>query len=186
MLSKASSRMYILRVCKSYGYSKDQLNNLFNSLIMSVFLCEVEAWGAACQWKFLDKIDRFLKRAHRFGFTTKKTAILDLIKNRDSELFKNVISGDHILPKRRCVLRECKHDFILPRVKTERFGWSSYVIWFVLHIRVEAWVAQVISYSGIDEGNSNTSFSVWIVGRNGRMGMVSLTNSFKFCSLNWK
>ena len=114
--------MYILRVCKSYGYSKDQLNNLFNSLIMSVFLCEVEAWGAAYQRKFLDKIDRFLKRAHRFGFTTKKTAILDLIKNRDSELFKNVISGDHILPKRRCVPRECKHDFILPRVKTERFG----------------------------------------------------------------
>ena len=121
MLSKASSRMYILRVCKSYGYSKDQLNNLFNSLIMSVFLCEVEAWGAACQRKFLDKIDRFLKRAHRFGFTTKKTAILDLIKNRDSQLSKNVISGDHILPKRRWVLRECKHDFIQPRVKTERF-----------------------------------------------------------------
>ena len=121
MLSKASSRMYILRVCKSYGYSKDQLNNFFNSLIMSVFLCEVEAWGAAYQRKFLDKIDRFLKRAHRFGFTTKKTAILDIIKNRDSELFKNVISGDHILPKRRCVLRECKHAFILPRVKTERF-----------------------------------------------------------------
>ena len=126
MLSKASSRMYILRVCKSYGYSKDQLNNLFNSLIMSVFLCGVEAWGAAYQRKFLDKIDRFLKRAHRFGFTTKKTAILDLIKDRDSELFKNVTSGVHILhdllpPKRRCVLRECKHDFKLPRVKTERF-----------------------------------------------------------------
>ena len=65
------------------------------------FLCEVEAWGAAYQRKFLDKIDRFLKRAHRFGFTTKKTAILDLIKNRDSQLSKNVISGDHILPKRR-------------------------------------------------------------------------------------
>ena len=31
-------------------------------------------------------------------------------------------------------------------------------------------VAQVISYGGIDEGNSNTSCSVWIVGRNGRMG----------------
>ena len=56
-------------------------------------------------------------------------------------------------------------NVILPR------RWSSYVIWFVLHIRVEAWVAQVISYSGIGEGNSNISCSVWIVGRNGRMGM---------------
>ena len=56
----------------------------------------------------------------------KKPAILDLIKYRDSELFKNVISDDHILHdllplKRRRVLRERKHDFILPRVKTERF-----------------------------------------------------------------
>ena len=42
------------------------------------------------------------------------------------------------------------------------------------------------SLGGIDERNSNTSCSVWIVGRNGLMGMVSLTNSFKFCRLNWK
>ena len=38
-------------------------------------------------------------------------------------------------------------------------------------------MTQVISYSGIDEGNSNTSCSVLIVGRNGRMRMVSLTNN---------
>ena len=30
---------------------------------------------------------------------------------------------------------------------------------------------QVISYGGIDEGNSNTSCTVGIDGRNGRMGM---------------
>ena len=61
-----------------------------------------------------------------FGFTRKKTTILDLRRDRDSKLFKNVISDDHILhdllpPKRRRVFREHKHDFILPRVKTERF-----------------------------------------------------------------
>ena len=129
MLSKASSRMYILRVCKSYGYSKDQLNNLFNSLVMSVFLYGIEVWGAAYQRKYLDRIDRFLKRAHRFGFVTNKTTILDLIKDRDSKLFKNVIRDDHILhdllpPKRKRVLRERKHDFIFPRVRTERFKQS--------------------------------------------------------------
>ena len=61
-----------------------------------------------------------------FGFTRKKTTILDLLRDRDSKLFKNVISDDHILhdllpPKKRRVLREHKHDFILPRVKTECF-----------------------------------------------------------------
>ena len=67
----ASSRMYILRECKSYGYSKDQLNNLFNLLVMSVFLYGIEVWGAAYQRKYLDRIDWFLKRAHRFAFVTK-------------------------------------------------------------------------------------------------------------------
>ena len=124
MLFKASSRMYILRVCKSYGYSKDQLN-LFNLLVMSVFLYGIEVWGAAYQQEHLDRINRFLMRAHRFAFTTKKT-IFDLIKDRDSKLFRNVISDDHILhdlltPKRRCMLCECKHDFILPTVKTKCF-----------------------------------------------------------------
>ena len=87
MLSKASSRIYILRVCKSYGYSKDQLNNLLNSPGMSVFLHGIEVWGAAYQRKYLDRIDRFLKRAHSFGFVTKNITILDLNKDRDSKHF---------------------------------------------------------------------------------------------------
>ena len=37
MLSKASSRLYILRVCRFYGYPKEQLDLLFQSLIISVF-----------------------------------------------------------------------------------------------------------------------------------------------------
>ena len=61
-----------------------------------------------------------------FGFARNKTTIRDQIKDRDSKLFKNVISDDHKLynllpPKKRRVLREHKRDFILPRVKTERF-----------------------------------------------------------------
>ena len=37
LIAKASSRLYILRVCKFYGYSQDQLNKLFDSLILSLF-----------------------------------------------------------------------------------------------------------------------------------------------------
>ena len=36
---------------------------------------------------------------------------------------------------------------------------DSYFEFRTSYIRVEAWVAQVISYSGIGEGNSNTSCS---------------------------
>jgi hypothetical protein len=37
LLSKAASRMYILRVCRSYGYTKENLSLLFETLILSLF-----------------------------------------------------------------------------------------------------------------------------------------------------
>ena len=40
--SKASERMYILRVCKSYGYASDQLTRLFKTLILSLFTYAIE------------------------------------------------------------------------------------------------------------------------------------------------
>ena len=59
---------------------------------LCLFFCMgLKSGGAAYQRKYLDRIDRFLKRAHRFGFVTKNITILDLIKDRDSKLFKNVI-----------------------------------------------------------------------------------------------
>ena len=66
LLSKAGSRMYILRVCRSYGYSRDYLSKLFDSLIISLFLYGIEVWGSALQNKHLERIDKFFKRAHRY------------------------------------------------------------------------------------------------------------------------
>lgn len=37
--SLASSRLHILRVCKLYGYSSQELTLLFDSLIISVYVC---------------------------------------------------------------------------------------------------------------------------------------------------
>ena len=62
IIAKASSRLYILRVCKFYGYSHDQLNKLFHSLILSLFAYGLEVWGSASR-KYLDRVDNFCKRA---------------------------------------------------------------------------------------------------------------------------
>ncbi|KAK2549897.1 Gamma-aminobutyric acid type B receptor subunit 1 [Acropora cervicornis] len=42
LLSKASSRLYILRICKYYGYTTENLDLLFQSLILSVFVYAIE------------------------------------------------------------------------------------------------------------------------------------------------
>ena len=47
MLKKTSGRMYIMRVCKYYGLSLEQLDLLFDILIMSIFTFAIELWGCA-------------------------------------------------------------------------------------------------------------------------------------------
>jgi len=124
---RAASRLYIIRVFKYYGYTKDQLSKLFDSLIMSSFLYGLEMWGSAYQGKYLDRIDTLFRRAYRFGYTNKISLISDVIKNRDSGLFNRITSATghvlyDLLPlKRNRALRERGHDFILSKVKTERF-----------------------------------------------------------------
>ena len=83
LMAKAGSRLYILRALKFYGYSQYQLNKLFDSLIVSLFVYGVEVWGSACK-KYLDRIDNFCKRAYRSGYTAKADfEISTLIEERD-------------------------------------------------------------------------------------------------------
>ena len=128
MLSKASARMYILRVCKYYGYSISEVHQLFNSLIMPIFLYGIKVWGGAYQSKYIDRIDKFFKRAFRFGYISKCTSFQDVIKKKDIHLRDKVMSSyEHclreLLPptRNRTNLRNRGHSFILPHVKTERF-----------------------------------------------------------------
>ena len=67
LLSRASSRMNIIKTCRSYGYFKEQLTLLFDTLIMSLFKYGIEVWGLALEKKYLD----FLWRACRYRYTTK-------------------------------------------------------------------------------------------------------------------
>jgi len=45
LLSKTSSQLYILRVCKFYAYSLNEMTTLCNSLIMSLLNFGIEVWG---------------------------------------------------------------------------------------------------------------------------------------------
>ena len=59
-----------------------------------------------------------------FGFTTKKTTALDLFKDGDSKLLKNVISDD----------RERKHDFPIFTAITFKKSYIHYKIKIILII----------------------------------------------------
>ena len=94
---------------------------------MSLFKYGIEVWGSAQEKKYLDRIDKFLRRPHRCGYTSKSVQIIHVIKEKSMSLFEKVCSNPYhplyelLPPIRQRPLRERKHDFILPKVKTEHF-----------------------------------------------------------------
>ena len=38
---------------------------------MTLFYDGIEVWGSAVQKKYLDRMDKLLRQAHRYGYTTK-------------------------------------------------------------------------------------------------------------------
>ena len=97
MISKASSRLRILRVSNHYGYPLQELTLLFDSLIMSLFIYPIEFWVCGNDGKYLSQIDRFSKRAVKYGYTAKFFSITDLISQRDLEFWKKVTTDNHSL-----------------------------------------------------------------------------------------
>ena len=72
--------MYILRVCKYYGMSINQLNLLFNSLIMSLFIYGIEL----CTYnKYINQIEKFISRAYQNGYIAEKINFSEVISDRD-------------------------------------------------------------------------------------------------------
>ena len=114
-----------------YGYCQDQLNNLVDSLILSLFVYGLEVWWSAWK-KNLDRIDNFCKRAYRYSYTAKADfKISTLIEERDKLLIiKNTTTKDHplqdlLLPKRSRILRKRNHEFQLPQIRNERYSFMN-------------------------------------------------------------
>ena len=87
----------------------------------------IEVWASAHYSKYLSHIDKFCKRALRYGYTSKYTPIMDVIKMKDRLLWDEIISDStnplhELLPVQRArSLRKRGHNYILPPVRTERF-----------------------------------------------------------------
>ena len=86
LMGKANGRMYILRICKSHGYSLDDLNTLFYSLIMSLFSYAIQVWGVTCYSKSLSNIDRIQKRAFKFDYIKFVVPVEELLEKSDKAL----------------------------------------------------------------------------------------------------
>ena len=89
-LSKGGKRMYMLRICKKFGYSQENLHYLFNILIMSLFKYALPVWGCASYSTYLVNIDKLQNRAVKFGYLKYTIPINDLIESSDNTIWNNI------------------------------------------------------------------------------------------------
>ena len=70
---------------------------------------------------------RLLNQSFRFGYAQNRESILDIIHDRDLLLWNKITSRrpnileELLTPKRERKLRQQGHDYILPRIRTQRF-----------------------------------------------------------------
>ena len=83
LLSKTSSRLYIIRICKYYGYFIENLDLLFQSLILLVFTYVIEVWGCAFYSKYLSRIVKLFARGYKLSYCLEQYSILDIRRNKD-------------------------------------------------------------------------------------------------------
>ena len=121
-----SSRLYIIRICKYYGYCVENLDLLFQSLILSVFTYAIEVWGCTFYGEYLSRIDKLFARCYKLGYYLKQHSILDIRRNRDMKLWRRISStntalSDLLPPQRTRQMRTKSHNYILLNVRTSRF-----------------------------------------------------------------
>ena len=144
IVSKASKRLYILRVLKRSGIPPEDLINIFYALVRSVLEYACVTWSTSLPIYLKDMIERVQKRALRILFPalSYKDAIVAAnstrLNVRRDELCKKVWDGIcvpgsrlyHLIPPKRadCHVYELrnKNHVSLFKCRTERFKKSFF------------------------------------------------------------
>ena len=106
VLTVCGQRCYLLKALRWQGLGPEHVNTVFQSLIISRLSYALSAWGGFLSKQQVSKIDAFLSKAHRFGFTSTATAFNNLLEDADSTLFSRTIHNTshcmyNLLPPRR-------------------------------------------------------------------------------------
>ena len=62
---------------------------------MSLFMYATEVW--ACAYDGISQIDKFIKRAVKYGYTNKRPSVVELIRTKDTKLWSKVTAQNHCL-----------------------------------------------------------------------------------------
>ena len=135
ILQSCAKSMYAMRVLRSHGLSNKDLQTVFRSVVVSKLLYASCAWIGFASAADRHRIDRFLDRCTRAGYSRQET-FSELCELADSRLFSKVIDDpDHLLhcflPPQSTAqqiyhLRQRRHSCAMP-TKYTKFNCSNFL-----------------------------------------------------------
>ena len=116
ILKLCSQRLYLLKLLRDQGIPPQNLNIIFNSLVLSRLQYALPAWSGC--------VNSLPKRAFKYGYTNSLYTLEALSNDADECLFRKIHYNEHndlVPPLRASInyLRPKGHSFELPRCALE-------------------------------------------------------------------
>jgi hypothetical protein len=138
LLKQCSQRIYLLRMLRYQGLSADDLNTIFVALVISRILYALPAWGVFVSNGIAGRVDAFLKRAYKYGFSKDLVTFDQLLFQSTSKLFSKIRDPNHCLHSLAPVPKVTSYhlrntQYCLPQCNFNVFK-NSFINWCLFHL----------------------------------------------------
>ena len=92
-----SQRIFLLKQRREQGMPLDQLHTVFQAIILNRLTYAILVWGPYLNVELKQRIDAFLKRSFRYGFSKQIFEIQTFIDSTMHDLFSKIKAPNHCL-----------------------------------------------------------------------------------------
>ena len=123
-LYEGNKCLYILRSLRKKGLSQDEIDTLFNAIVLSKILYGLSVYGSSTS--DLNTVQRFLTRCFKRNYTSILYNIQELLEQNDRNIFKKISSNNNnplysMLPRvKNASMHLRKKENLWPKVCTDR------------------------------------------------------------------
>ena len=128
ILKICSQRSYIMRKLRDQGLTINQLNIVFDAIIISRIAYGACAWSGFLSVELIGRIDAFLRRMFRYGYCLRQISFREISDKCDISLFKGMLNSHscihQLLPSIKNEIKQLRprgHRFTLPNCKSQLY-----------------------------------------------------------------
>ena len=138
LLQICNQRLHLIKNFCIQGLSKECFNRVFHAIVLGRLTYAIQAWNSYLSQYEIDRVNKFLCKAHRWGLTTVKYDYGDLLYEQDVKLFRACQQRGHCL----------SHQLTIKAKYTMSYGQEVVHLSFrALHIKLPVFHLLIVVYT---------------------------------------